>query len=165
MCSYFYLCQNQEEDNLSVGLGDTLDLLFLLEGEAVGGLLGGVDDLVGEALGDGLDVPEGGLARALAEHADGDVHTTERGNIDRLTLDVTALFSERRGKDSTIKSQKYFEKGKDNPSKKGEQEEQKESKKEKKCIQSQHEWNLHGWRRCRWRRPRLGWGSSRSSSG
>lgn len=97
MCSYFYLSQNQE-DNLSVGLGDTLDLLFLLEGEAVGGLLGGVDDLIGEALGDGLDVSEGGLARALAEHADGDVHTTERGNIDRLTLDVTALFSEKRGK-------------------------------------------------------------------
>jgi hypothetical protein len=32
--------------------------------------LGGVDELVGEALGDGLDVPEGRLPRACAQQPD-----------------------------------------------------------------------------------------------
>ncbi|GMT05170.1 hypothetical protein PENTCL1PPCAC_27344, partial [Pristionchus entomophagus] len=38
-----------------VRLGDTLKLVLLLDGVAVGGSLGGVDQLVSEALGDGLD--------------------------------------------------------------------------------------------------------------
>ena len=47
---------------LTVGLGDTLQLILLLDGVRVGGSLGGVDELVGQALSDGLDVTEGGLA-------------------------------------------------------------------------------------------------------
>ena len=47
---------------LSVGLGDTLELVLLLDGVRVGRALGGVDQLVGEALGDGLGVVEGGLS-------------------------------------------------------------------------------------------------------
>ena len=52
---------------LSVGLGHTLQLVLLLDGVAVGAALGGVDQLIAEALGDGLDVPEGGLPGASAE--------------------------------------------------------------------------------------------------
>ena len=52
---------------LSVGLGHTLQLILLLDGVAVGAALGGVDQLIAEALGDGLDVPEGGLPGAGAE--------------------------------------------------------------------------------------------------
>ena len=37
----------------------------------VGAALGGVDELVGQALRDGLDVPEGGLAGARAQQPDG----------------------------------------------------------------------------------------------
>ena len=37
----------------------------------VGAALGGVDELVGQALRDGLDVPEGGLAGAGAQQPDG----------------------------------------------------------------------------------------------
>ena len=48
---------------LSVGLGDTLDLVLLLDGIAVGGVLGGVDELVSKALSDGLDVAESRLSR------------------------------------------------------------------------------------------------------
>ena len=56
--------------DLSVGLGDTLELVLLLDGVAVGGSLGGIDQLIGQALGDGLDVPEGGLPSSSAEQPD-----------------------------------------------------------------------------------------------
>ena len=52
---------------LSVGLGNTLQLVLLFDGIAVGAALGGVDQLITEALGNGLDVPEGGLPGASAE--------------------------------------------------------------------------------------------------
>ena len=48
---------------LTVALGHALQLVLLLDGVAVGRALGGVDQLVGQALRDGLDVSEGGLAR------------------------------------------------------------------------------------------------------
>jgi hypothetical protein len=38
---------------LSVRLGDSLKLILLLDGVRVGRSLGGVDELIGEALGDG----------------------------------------------------------------------------------------------------------------
>lgn len=47
---------------LSVRLGDTLELVLLLDGVRVGRALGGVDKLVSETLGDGLGVVEGGLS-------------------------------------------------------------------------------------------------------
>jgi len=48
--------------DLTVGLGDTLELVLLLDGVRVGRTLGGVDELISQALGNGLDVPEGSLA-------------------------------------------------------------------------------------------------------
>ena len=55
--------------NLSVGLGDALELILLLDGVADGAAIGGVDQLVGQALGDRFDDPEGGLA--CAQQPDG----------------------------------------------------------------------------------------------
>ena len=51
-------------------LGHTLDLVLLLDGVRVGGSLGGVDQLVGQALGDGLDVAEGSLASSGGQQPD-----------------------------------------------------------------------------------------------
>ena len=50
------------ETLLPVGLGDTLELVLLFDGVRVRRALGGVDELVGEALGDRLDVAERRLA-------------------------------------------------------------------------------------------------------
>ena len=50
----------------------------------VGGALGGVDELISQALGDGLDVPEGGLAGAGGDEVDGLVHPPQRGDIHGL---------------------------------------------------------------------------------
>ena len=80
--------------HLSVGLGDTLQFVLLLDGVRVAGTLsstnqdpsfgqsrpfrwfqdkylGGVDELVGQALGNRLDVAEGSLASASAQQPDG----------------------------------------------------------------------------------------------
>jgi len=46
---------------LTVGLGNTLQLILLLDGIGVGGALGGVDELISEALSNGLDVAESRL--------------------------------------------------------------------------------------------------------
>ena len=56
------LMQHAPPCALSVRDGDSLELVSLLERVRVGRLLGGVDQLVGEALGDCLDVSEGRLA-------------------------------------------------------------------------------------------------------
>ncbi|KAF8370901.1 hypothetical protein PRIPAC_77330, partial [Pristionchus pacificus] len=50
-------------------LSDTLALVLLLDGVVVGGFLGGVDQLVGQALSDRLDVTECGLV-PLSEELD-----------------------------------------------------------------------------------------------
>ena len=70
---------------LSVGLGHTLQLVLLLDCVAVGGSLwkkkskicnatlihlGSVDELVREALSDGLDIPESSLPSSSAEEPD-----------------------------------------------------------------------------------------------
>jgi len=73
--------------SLTVGLGDTLQLVLLLDGVTVGGALRGVDELIGETLGDGLDVSEGSLAGASDEEPDSLVHAAERRNVDGLTTD------------------------------------------------------------------------------
>lgn len=70
---------------LTVGSGNTLHLVTLLDGVRVGRSLGGVDQLVGEALGDRLDVTEGRLSRTGGEESDGRVDTSERRHIDRLS--------------------------------------------------------------------------------
>lgn len=73
--------------NLPVGLGDTLELVLLLDGVRVAGALGGVDQLLSQALGDGLDVAEGGLAGAGGQQGDGLVDAAEGRHIDGLATD------------------------------------------------------------------------------
>jgi hypothetical protein len=70
---------------LTVSLGDTLDLVLLLDGVTVGGAAGSIDDFVGQALGDGLDVAEGGLAGALRHEVQGLVHAAEGGHVHGLS--------------------------------------------------------------------------------
>ena len=64
-------CANEQSSVfLTVRLGDTLELVLLLDGVAVAGSLGGVDQLIGQALCDGLDVPERGLTGSGAQQPD-----------------------------------------------------------------------------------------------
>ena len=56
---------------LSVGLGHSLQLVLLLDGVAVGGSLGGINQLISQTLGDGLDVTESSLTGAGAQKPDG----------------------------------------------------------------------------------------------
>lgn len=74
---------------LSVGLGNTLQLILLLDGVRVAGSLGSVDELLGQAFGDGLDVAEGGLTGTDGDQRDGLVDAAERRDIDGLTTDGT----------------------------------------------------------------------------
>ena len=74
---------------LSVGLCHALNLVLLLDGIAVGGLLGAVHDLISQALRDGLDVAEGTVAGTSANQVDGLVHATQRGHVHRLTSNDT----------------------------------------------------------------------------
>ena len=69
---------------LTVGLGNSLYLVLLLDGIAVRRSAGGVDDLVSKALGNGLDVAERGLAGTSGHEVNGLVHTAERGHVDCL---------------------------------------------------------------------------------
>merc|ERR1711962_1838614 len=64
-------------------------LVLLLDSVAVGRSLGGVDQLVGQALGDRLDVPEGGLTGAGAAKPDGLIDPPEGTDVDGLTTDGT----------------------------------------------------------------------------
>lgn len=74
---------------LSVGLGNTLELVLLLDGVRVGGTLGGVDELLSKALGNGLDVAESGLTGTDGQEGDGLVDTAEGRDIDGLATDGT----------------------------------------------------------------------------
>ena len=70
---------------LTVGLGHTLELVLLLDGVAVAGPLGGVDQLVSQALGHGLDVTERGLTGSGAQQPDS-LHnqSVRQSNIQKL---------------------------------------------------------------------------------
>ena len=70
--------------DLSVGLGNTLQFILLLDSVTVGAALGRVDYLVAQTLGDGLDVPEGGLPGASAEEPYGLVDPPQGRNINCL---------------------------------------------------------------------------------
>merc|ERR1719461_193552 len=83
------MTEYEKMQDLSVGLGDTLELVLLLDGVAVGGSLGGVDQLVSETLGNGLDVAESGLAGSGAQQPDGLVDPSERRHIHGLSPDGT----------------------------------------------------------------------------
>jgi hypothetical protein len=81
---------HQYQNRLSVGLGDTLELVLLLDGVRVGGTLGGVDQLLSKALGNGLDVAESGLTGTDGQEGDGLVDTAEGRDIDGLATDGTS---------------------------------------------------------------------------
>lgn len=81
---------NVQDDRLTVGSGNTLHLVTLLDGVRVGRALGSVDELVSEALGDRLDVAEGRLSGTGGQESDGGVNTSERRNIDGLATDSTS---------------------------------------------------------------------------
>ena len=77
----------------SVTLGNSLDLILLLDGVGVGtraDTLRGGDDLIGEALGESLVGSESRLSGALADQVDGLVDSSERRDIDGLSADGTA---------------------------------------------------------------------------
>eukprot|EP00961_Rhodomonas_salina_P188447 2543343-Rhodomonas_salina.1 len=80
---------------LPVGLGNTLELVLLLDRVRVGGSLGGVDDLVSKALGNGLHVTEGRLAGALGEEVDGLVHPAHGRHIHSLPAHNTTAANTR----------------------------------------------------------------------
>lgn len=75
---------------LTVSLGNTLNLILLLDGIAVGRTTGSVDDLISQALSDGLHVAERGLTSTSGHQVDSLVDTAERGNIDGLSSDNTS---------------------------------------------------------------------------
>ena len=75
---------------LTVGLGDTLDGVLGLDGVTVGRTLGGVDDLISDALGDGLLVAETGFTGAVSHEVDGLAHTAEGRDVDGLAADDTS---------------------------------------------------------------------------
>lgn len=75
--------------NLSVGLGDSLNLILLLDGERVGTLLGAVHNLISQALSTRLDVSEGTVSSTLSDQRDSLVDSSERRNINGLSSDNT----------------------------------------------------------------------------
>jgi hypothetical protein len=76
-------------NNLPIGLCDTLQLVLLLDGVRVAASLGSVDELFSKALGNALDVSEGGLAGTDGEERNSLVDATQRRHIDGLTTDGT----------------------------------------------------------------------------
>jgi len=76
--------------SLTIGLSNTLQLILLLDGIRVAASLGGVDELFGQALGNTLDVAEGGLTGTNCKKSDGLVDAAERGNINGLATDGTS---------------------------------------------------------------------------
>merc|ERR1712111_291643 len=75
---------------LSVRLGNTLKFILLLDGVAVAGPLGRVDQLVSQTLRDRLDVAESSLTSSGAEQPDGLVDSPEGRHIDSLSRDSTS---------------------------------------------------------------------------
>merc|ERR1712219_60410 len=72
---------------LTVGFGDALQLVLLLDGVTVGRSFGGVYQFIGEAFGDGLDVSEGGFPGAGDQEPNGLINAAERRHVDGLTTD------------------------------------------------------------------------------
>jgi len=74
---------------LSVALGDTLQLVLLLDSVRVAGTLSSVDQLLSKALSNGLDIAERGLAGTSGEERDSLVNSAEGRDIDGLSSDGT----------------------------------------------------------------------------
>eukprot|EP00954_Amorphochlora_amoebiformis_P030026 1394014-Amorphochlora_amoeboformis.AAC.1 len=75
---------------LTAGLGNALDLVLFLDGKAVDLVLRGIHDLIGEALGDGLERAEGGGTGAHGHVMDGNVGAAKGGYIHGLTTRDTS---------------------------------------------------------------------------
>ena len=77
----------------SVTLGNSLDFFLLSDGEGVAALsflgFGGLNDLVGEALGEGLHGSESRGSDSLHDEIDTLVDSSEWRNIDGLSSDGT----------------------------------------------------------------------------
>ena len=67
---FWYKNSDTKQSDLTVGLGNSFELVLLLDGVGVGASLGGIHDLVSEALGDGLDVSEGSFSSTGADEPD-----------------------------------------------------------------------------------------------
>jgi len=87
--TYKFECADSKH-NLTVGLGDTLQLILLLDGVGVGRALGGVDELISKALSNGLDVAESRLTGTDGQEGDSLVDAAEGGDIDGLATDGTS---------------------------------------------------------------------------
>ena len=79
----------QQNLRLSVGLGNPLELILLLDGIGVRGSLSGIDELVGQAFGNAPDVSERSLPGSSAEQPNGLVDPPQWGDIYGLTSDGT----------------------------------------------------------------------------
>lgn len=90
MTEFTYESSIDKGEALTIGLGNALDLILLLDGVTVGGSAGSVDDLVSQALGNGLDVSERRLSGAGGHEVDGLVHSAEGGHIHSLSSNNTS---------------------------------------------------------------------------
>lgn len=83
-CESQILCVSMQVSHLrlTIGLGNTLDLISLLNSSAVGGLGCAVDDFVGQTFRDGLDVSEGGVTCTLCDQVDGLIDTSQGRDVD-----------------------------------------------------------------------------------
>ena len=79
----------RRERILTVGLGDTLKLILLLDGERVRRTLRGVDQLIGQALSNALHITESRLTGARGEEIERLVHTAQGRHINSLTAHST----------------------------------------------------------------------------
>lgn len=75
--------------HLSVRLCNTLQLILLLDRIRVRRSFCGIDQLLGQALRDALDVAEGGLTGTDGDEGDSLVDSAERRDIDGLSADGT----------------------------------------------------------------------------
>lgn len=74
---------------LTVRLGNSLQLVLLLDGVRSRGTLGGVDQLLSQTLRDGLDVSERSLSSTDGQQSNGGVNSSQRRDIDGLSSDGT----------------------------------------------------------------------------
>ena len=75
---------------LTVSLGVSLDFLFLLDAAAVGVRLGSLDEFVSKDFSDILEVLESSISGVLGDIVDGLVDSSERGDVNGLSLDTAA---------------------------------------------------------------------------
>jgi len=88
---------------LTVGLGNTLSLILLLDGIGVAGALSSVHELISKTLSDGLNVTESSVTNTLGKEVKRLVDTTKRRNINSLTLDgTTSAYTSRIFTDASI---------------------------------------------------------------